>query len=255
MLEIKATALQSFYRLFQKLNPVEWSVAKVFNFHRRHRQRWWCWSCWGWRRMWSPSRRCPPRDAGTSSRRSPKTWRASSVSWWQFCKFMSRTTANWSVHSQLSFVEVIYMSLAWSQFVFLLLMLLRAKSDFSFFPLIQKGVPGHELKVRKHHWVFVLRWTSYEQDYFSLSISSHSSIFHSIVFPHSGQSSLSGRSGYTKYPCRLHRLGVSGAHHLWKLPSTGDFMFTAERARAAAGGSRVSAHCHQPQGESQGNHM
>lgn len=66
---------------------------------RRHRQNWWCWSCCGWQKTWSHSRRCPHSDAETSSRHWPKTWRASSLSWWRFCSLMSRTIVNWSVWS------------------------------------------------------------------------------------------------------------------------------------------------------------
>lgn len=66
-------------------------------FNRRHRPSWWCWSFWGWPRMWSLSRRCQHSDAATSSRHSPKTWTAFSVSWWQFCTFLSRTIEKRSV--------------------------------------------------------------------------------------------------------------------------------------------------------------
>lgn len=82
--------------------------------NRRHRPSWWCWSSWGWPRMSSLSRRCHPSDAGTSSRHSPKTWTAFSVSWWQFCAFMSRITGKRSVAFYLSGCIPIKSGAAWT---------------------------------------------------------------------------------------------------------------------------------------------
>ncbi len=100
-----------------------------------------------------------------------------------------------------------------------------------------------------------LEWASYVLnffDYFSVTLSSLPSLFpfSSLIVPRAGQGSLSSRCGYAEYACRLHRLGVSGAHYLRKLSSTGNVVFAAEWTGAAAGGSWVSAHRYQPQGES-----
>lgn len=71
--------------------------------NRRHRPSWWCWSFWGWPRTSSLSRLCHLSDDETSSKRSPKTWTAFSVSWWQFCVFMLRITGKRSVEFYLAF--------------------------------------------------------------------------------------------------------------------------------------------------------
>ncbi len=88
----------------------------------------------------------------------------------------------------------------------------------------------------------------------SVSLSSLSIPLFVLKFFHTGQSSLSSRCGYSEHTCRLHRLGVSGAHHLQKLSAVGNVVFAAEWTAAAAGGCWVSTHRHQPEGESLGKY-